>query len=211
MDIKLLGSAEAVNRRPFTSPRLLARDKDVLSYLLEDLRALMASAESTGPIQPYESHEWTVHDLKRKAVICNPQALRSARREVCLVGFFGQRHLDRDGTALEEANVELVLEFKHYPGILSYSSMELVDGNWANLVLHDKPEAREYWRASHRHAEAAQKLSPQFYRSVRIHNGVLPRGVAGAGSMFIQRTKYWDFARPTVWQAVREWEVVTLV
>lgn len=206
MDIRLLSAAEAVSHRPFTSPALLARDKAILSYLLEDLRVLMASSETSGVIQPYEPMEWMVHGRKRRAVVCNPASLQSARRELCLVGFFGERHPERDGTPLEETNAELVLEFKHYPGILSYSSMELVDGNWANLVLHDKPEAREYWRASQRHAEAATRLSPLFYRTVRIHNGVIPRGVAGKGSIVIQRTKYWDFARSTVWQAVREYE-----
>lgn len=197
-----------MSHRPFTSPALLARDKAILAYLLEDLRGLTATSGISGVIQPYEPIEWMVHGRKRRAVICNPKSLESSRRELCLVGFFGERHLDRDGTPLEETNAELVLEFKHYPGILSYSSMELVDGNWANLVLHDKPEAREYWRASQRHAEAATRLSPLFYRTVRIHNGIIPRGVAGKGSIVIQRTKYWDFARSTVWQAVREYEDV---
>jgi hypothetical protein len=204
MDVRLLGPGDAVKRRPFTSPDLLADDYAVLSYILEDLRGVFKSSATGSRIEAHQPIEWSVHGLKRRVIACDLAALRSARREICVVGFFGERHVDRDSTPLEEANADLVLEFRNYPGILSYSSMELVDGNWANLVLHDRPEAREDWRASQRHADAATRLSPLFYRTVRIHNGVLPRGVAGNGRIIIQRTKYWDFRGARVWQAVRE-------
>lgn len=204
-DALALSPAEVVKRRPFTSPDLFPHDHAILSYMLEDLRGIMG-AEDAADLGSHQSLEWVVHGLKRRVVVCDPGALRTASREICVVGFFGERHPDRDATPLEEVNAELVLEFRNYPGILSYSSMELVDGNWANLVLHDKPEAREYWRASKRHAEAAEKLSPLYYRNVRIHNGVLPRGVPGRRTIVIHRTKYWDFRHKPVWQAVREWE-----
>lgn len=207
MDVKVLGPDEVVKRRPFTSPDLYTHDHSILSYLLEDLRGILGSPSTGQRIDSHQSIEWTVHGLRRKVVVCDQPALRSARKEICVVGFFGERYFDRDSTPLEEANADLVLEFRNYPGILSYSSMELVDGNWANLVLHDKPEAREYWRASQRHADAASRLSPLFYRTVRIHNGILPRGVAGRRTIVIQRTKYWDFRGPRVWQAVRDLEV----
>ena len=112
-------------------------------------------------IVPYRPIEWVVHDLKRRVVICDAMSLHN-RRSAQLVGFFGERHPDRDGTPLEEANFEIVLEFQKYPGILSYSSMELADGNWANLVLHNVAEDRETWRASEAHARAARELSPLY-------------------------------------------------
>jgi hypothetical protein len=82
--------------------------------------------------------------------------------------------------------------------------MELADGNWANLVLHNVAEDRETWRASETHARAARELSPLYYRTVRIHNGVLPDGVMGNRSMVVERTKYWDYGSGKVWHAVRE-------
>jgi hypothetical protein len=201
MDAKVLGTTDMVSRRPFTSPRLYPRDHAVLSYMLEDLRALLGPETEVEAYQPFE---WTVHDLKRRAIVCNPSSLRGGRADVSIVGFFGERHMDMDSTPLEEANADIVLEFRDYPGVLSYSSMELVDGNWANLVLHDKPDTREYWRASRRHAEAAQDLSPFFYRTVRIHNGLLPEGLWSGRTIAIQSTKYWDFSRPRVWRATRD-------
>lgn len=209
MDVKSLAPEEAVKRRPFTSPDLYSYDYAILSYLLEDLRGLFASTVVEPPLEVHQPIEWSVHGRKRRIVVCDLTALRSARREMCVVGFFGERHLDRDATPLEEANADLVLEFRNYPGILSYSSMELADGNWANLVLHDRPEAREQWRAGQRHADAATRLSPLFYRTVRIHNGVLPRGVAGGARILIQRTKYWDFRGARTWQAVRDLQAIS--
>ena len=204
MTIRVLAADQSVARRPFTSIALYNRDLGTLSYLLEDLRSLlaqMATGEMT--VIPYQTNEWQVHGLKRRAIVTNAMGLYN-RRTVCVVGFFGERHVEKDHTALEEANAEIVLEFRNFPGILSYSSMELPDGNWANLVLHDIPEVREYWRASERHARAAQELSPQYYRTVRIHNGILPGGLMSGRAMVVERTKFWDYRNPRVWKAVRE-------
>lgn len=200
---------QAVARRPFTSPGLYVRDLAILGYMLEDLRGLLARMDGgKQAVVPYQSIEWLVHGLKRRVVVSDPVSLRH-RRTAHVVGFFGERHLDRDGSRLEEANVEIVLEFRNYPGILSYSSMELADGNWANLVLHNVAEDRETWRASEVHAQAARELSPLFYRTVRIHNGILPEGLKGGRSIAIERTKYWDYRSPKVWHAVRELVPVT--
>ncbi len=204
MATRVLAANQSVARRPFTSVSLYPRDGATLSYMLEDLRALLARM-ATGEMSviPYQSNEWLVHGLKRRVIVANAMGLHN-RRTVCVVGFFGERHLERDHTPLEEANAEIVLEFRNFPGILSYSSMELPDGNWANLVLHDIPEVREYWRASERHARAAQELSPLYYQTVRIHNGTLAGGVMSGRTIAIERTKYWDYRSPKVWHAVRE-------
>jgi len=204
MAARVLTSDQSITRRPFTSPGLYPRDLAILGYMLEDLRGLLTRiAEGRLTIAPYAPIEWVVLDLKRRVVICDAVKLHH-RKSAQLVGFFGERRLDRDGSSLEEANFEIVLEFQKYPGILSYSSMELADGNWANLVLHNVAEDRETWRASEIHARAARELSPLFYRTVRIHNGTLPDGVMGNRSIVVERTKYWDYGSTKVWHAVRE-------
>lgn len=200
MDIEVLGNDPAPGR-PFTALRLHARDGRLLARLVQDLQALVSAPDLPSPYRPLE---WRVGGLRRRAIVCDPGFLRSASDDLSVVGFFGERNMERDGAALEEANADMVLEFRNYPGILSYSSLELKDGNWANLVLHDKPDTREYWRASRRHAMAAEKLSPLYYRTVRIHNGVLPAGLYGGRPIEIQRTKYWDFSPPSPWRAVRD-------
>jgi hypothetical protein len=84
----------------------------------------------------------------------------------------------------------------------------MVDGFWANLVLHSLPSDAEDWRGSEIH-RGAVRMSPILYRDVRIHNGRLPGGVDSRNEISIYRTKYWDYgpvinAEPT-WTAIREW------
>lgn len=199
---RVLAPSQAVQGRPFTSPRLYQADRRALSYMLHDLKCLI-DAEKVR-IDSHSPISWSVNGLARRVIVCDYEVLTSKQTELCLVGFFGERHIEQSSAPLEEANAELVLEFRNYPGILSYSSMELFDGNWANLVIHDLPRAREYWRSSERHAEAANRLSPKFYQNVRIHNGVIPGGLSGGGGISIQTTKYWDYRKPRVWQAIRD-------
>lgn len=171
--------------------------------MLTELRYGMAKLEAADLIA-FFPQEWEVDGLRKRIIVARPEILKGSLH-VCVVGFFGQRHLHLDGAPLEEANTEIVLEFRHHLGILSYSSMELPDGNWANLILHDAPEVREHWRSSESHARAARELSPIFYRTVRIHNGVLPGGLPGGADIEIERTKYWDYRRKAkAWHAVRE-------
>ena len=202
MTQRILGPQQVVRGRPFTKPSLYRSDTRALTYMLHDLKCLIDANRI--PVVPFTAIEWDVNGLSRRAMVCDLGALTGRHKELCFVGFFGERHFDRSMEPLESANAELVLEFRNYPGILSYSSMELYDGNWANLVIHDVPKAREYWRSSERHAEAAERLSPQFYRSVRIHNGTIPGGLSGGGDVVIQTTKYWDYTSKRVWRAVRD-------
>ena len=102
-------------------------------------------------------------------------------RELVWVGFFGVKRPDVDRAPLYRMDDELIRELPAHPGILSYSSLELADGNWGNLILLDGDEAREHWRTSERHAHAARELAPRHYEHVRLHQGVLPGG-ARAGS-----------------------------
>lgn len=196
-----LGAEDMFPDRPFTSPQRYTTDVRALHYLLHDLKCLI-DAERV-PISPHAPIEWEANGLGRRVIVCDYANLTSPHKELCFVGFFGERHQDRSTEALESANAEIVLEFRNYPGILSYSSMELYDGNWANLVVHDLPAARENWRASERHADAANRLSPDFYRNVRIHNGIIAGGLNGGGEPVINTTKYWDYQAVPVWQAVR--------
>jgi quinol monooxygenase YgiN len=204
MTLNMLAPDQSVRGRPFTSPTLYERDLQILTYMLEDMRGLMGELyEGTLSIRPFEPVYWRVHGLGRRMVLCDPMRL-GERRDICVVGFFGERHFGPDTAALEKADAAVVLEFRDYPGILSYSSMQLPDDNWANLVLHTVPEDREAWRGGETHKRVVAELAPIHYRTVRIHNGTLRGGLTGGKAITIERTKYWDYRRPKVWQAVRE-------
>ena len=111
-----------------------------------------------------------------RAIVCDTRRLGDGR-DLAWVGFFAVRRRDVDPAPLAVRDDELIQEFPGHPGILSYSSLELGDGDWGNLILLDGDEAREHWRVSERHAAAARDLAPRHYTDVRLHQGALPGGV----------------------------------
>ena len=199
-----LGPRDEAPGRPFTAVDLIERDASTLLELLADVRSVLHEAkEGRRTIEPYQRLAWNVDGLAHRLIICNEQKLRF-REKTCAVGFFGERRTDIDSAPLEEANTAIVAEFTHYPGILSYSSVELAKGRWANLVLHDDPIDREYWRGSQLHAEAVRLLSPVHYRNVRIHNAELTDALTEDPKLTLERTKYYDFDGGVEWRAERD-------
>ena len=201
-DVVELSEYETVPGHSCADVSLFAPDLDVMAYMLQDLRTLLRSAEA-GKVEVW-SHRpftWTVHELHRRTVVCEPVQVREHQR-VCIVGFFGNRRNEFPWAKTDAIDVRLIDEFKSFPGILSYTSMELADDYWANLVVHAEPDDRDAWRNSipHRHAV---ELSPTLYTSVRIYNGHLPGGVAGSRAVEIDTTKYWDYEVDPMWRAVR--------
>ena len=199
-----LGPQEADAKRPFTAVKLIDRDLKTLSGMLDDLVTILDEVDDgSRTIEPNKRMSWRVDDLVRRLLVCNEQKLRF-HEDLCVVGFFGERHDNVEMGPLERANAQAVAQFKDYLGILSYSSVELPGGYWANMVLHDDPVDREYWRRSALHAEAARNLSPLHYKTVRIHNLRLTDRVMSDPEFSIKRTKYWDYTEVPEWTAVRE-------
>ncbi len=199
-----LGPGEEAPGRPFTAVDLIERDVGILLEILADVRGVLREVDAgTRSVEPYDKLSWKVDGLTHRLIICDESRLRY-RDRTCAVGFFGERVTDVDPAPLEEANTEIVAEFTKYPGILSYSSVELPDGKWANLVLHDDPVDREYWRRSELHAEAVRVLSPVHYRNVRIHNAELTDALTDSPNFILERTKYYDFEGGVEWRAQRE-------
>jgi len=182
---------------------LYESDVSLLAYLLQDLRAAVRlAARDELTFEPYRSITWTVHGLQRRTVICRPEPL-FLFGDVQFVGFFGDRRDDDQDSGIDEIELDVVGQFVNYPGILAYSSIELVDGQWANLVIHESPDDRESWRACPVHQKAVEMVSPKAYTGVRIHNGHIPGGVIGTAAPVLECTKYWDFEVAPVWRARR--------
>ena len=189
-----LEATEVDLAHPCTDISLYTPDLDLLAYMLQDLRSLIRSSDA-GKVElvAHEPTFWHVHGLRRRTVVCEPALIRRADR-VCIVGFFAARRESIDYPSLDELEMNLLLEFRNFPGILSYSSVELVDNQWANLVVHMAPDDREQWRQSAVHVHAVDELAPVVYHNVRIHNGCLPGGVRGIETIVIESTKYWDLS-----------------
>ncbi|MGB7861675.1 MAG: hypothetical protein WBM90_14365 [Acidimicrobiia bacterium] len=199
-----LGPNEAVSGKPFTSIKLIAVDLTVLGGMIDDLVGALAEVEAgTRTILSHDRLAWTSNGLARRLLICDEKRLR-VHPEACVVGFFGERRTELDIGPLEEANSAIVAQFRNYPGILSYSSVELPNGYWANMVLHDDPVDREYWSRGALHAQAARTLSPVHYRTVRIHNARLTARIEEHPEIRVLKTKYWDYSETGPWTAERE-------
>lgn len=199
-----LASAESVPGRAFAD---LARSHDDLAQLehmraglaalLGDAGLALGAAPASGPQIAYLDE---ADGRQHRAVVTARERLLDAS-ELTVVGFFGQRRAEVDPGMLGSVDAELLDEFVHHQYVLSYSSIELPGGDWGNLVLLEHAAGIEHWRSSQRHMYAARELSPQFYASIRLHNGHLAGGLR-APAIELTSTKYYDF-RQGWWQALR--------
>lgn len=174
-----------------------------MNYLLQDIRSLIRlAAKGERTLTAHERIEWSVHDLRRHTIVCDPVRIIEPAT-VHVVGFFSDRITDADLSPLGDAEDDLLAELRNHPGMLGYSSMELIDHYWANLVIHTDPADRETWRGAAVHKRAVIEVAPLVYNSVRIHKGCLLDGVPGSETIRIESTGYWDYASTPTWEATR--------
>ena len=124
------------------------------------------------------------------------------------VGFISKKKAVLEASVVDEiADIDqtLILEFMQNPELLSYSSLELEDGNWCNLVVFKSAIAKTHIEQSRTHQHAAYRMAPQYYDWIRLHNGVITHEGTN-DALGIQRTKYYAFhsaqARPSIRERV---------
>jgi hypothetical protein len=123
---------------------------------------------------------------------------------ITAVGFFGQKRPHADIGPIIEADKKFETQFHAHPGLLSLSTVRLPDGDFGNLVLFTSSEAKNRWNFNPLHNKLAAEVSPPYYRSIRLNNGVLPGGVSAPDELYLQRTRYIDYVDDPPWRAVRE-------
>jgi len=121
-----------------------------------------------------------------------------------VVGFFGQKRENADVRPLLAADKQFEKTFDDHPGLLSLSTVRLQDGDFGNLVLFTSPEAKDRWNYSPLHYDLVSKISPPYYKSVRLNNGVLPRGLDDPQGLYLERTRYLDYGSKPPWRALRQ-------
>ena len=143
------------------------------------------------------------HGRTHRIVIYKYQELL-LKRSLTFVGFISgkQRHLHASVVdAIQKVDGRLVQELIHIPGILSYSSLELRNGDWCNLVLLSDTDAKRQLKDTETHAYAAHELANHYYEWIRLHNGIMPQGLDHT-EMILQKTRRYTFhlaqSRPTV-------------
>jgi hypothetical protein len=201
-----LDQYEQTPERRFANPEHSYADVAILEYMRARLRETLGEAAIAlgDPLQRELSILSIKEDgerLHRLVILSRQQLLAAAGLTV--VGFFGHKRGSANPKILADVDTDLLQEFFHHTYVLSYSSLELPDGNWANLVIMLDATGIEHWRVSQKHAYAARELAPLFYKTVRLHNGVLPGGLA-APQLVLLRTKYYDYSGDNWWLAIRE-------
>jgi hypothetical protein len=204
-DCVRLAPRQTAEGRGFTDPARTDRDLAAVRVMLAEIRRQAARA-ATLPAIPrplvFEGRE--ADGRTHRAIVCDERRLADGQ-DLSWVGFFGVKRRDVDPTPLAVRDEELIREFPAHPGILSYSSLEVADGDWGNLILLDGDETREHWRVSERHADATRILAPRHYTDVRLHQGVLAGGVRAGRDPLLHRTRYYDYRDGVTWRAEREW------
>lgn len=181
-------------------------DLTVLRYMARKVHVTLKLLDQPATaLQPLLYCSDERHGRTQRIVIYNYWELL-LNKSVAFVGFISRRQKPINAAVIAEihqVDKQLVAELINSPGILSYSSLELRTGSWYNLVLLSDTAAKAHIKNSTTHAYAAYQLAPRYYEWIRLHQGVLPQGLAQE-DMQLLKTKYYTFQVLPSKPAIRE-------
>ena len=203
VQIPTLKPKEIVQDRPFTDPDRIVNDINTLRFMVDQLCLYLENDHlyANRP-PPIIVHQPSRANWFYRLVIPRPEILLQPG-ELVFVGFLGHRREDANLELAGEFDEILLNEIPDYPGLLSYSTMPLVSGDYSNLVIFTDTSVKEQWSQSMAHQQAVRKLSPDYYKSIKLYNGKLPGGIVESGALQLSRIKYFDYQVAPLWQAVR--------
>ena len=178
-------------------PIVMKRKLDlvILRYMARKIHVMLHSLDQAATTsQPFLYYLDERHKRTHRIAIYNPQELL-LNNGLPFVGFVSMRRKSLSPFVLDELRAldkKLIAELVNTPGLLSYSSLELHDGKWCNLVLFGNASAKIHVTNNDTHTYAAYEFAPRCYEWIRLHNGNMPAGLAG-NEMLLQRTKYYMF------------------
>jgi hypothetical protein len=170
-------------------------DLVILKYMAQQLYITLQQPDSQGiTAEPLLYSLEDCHQRKQRISLYKPQELLLSRR-LSFVGFVSGRQSALCASILNEVeriDELMVAELVNIAGIFSYSSLEVRPGRWYNLVIFHDAETKVHLKNSHTHTYAAYQLAPQYYAWIRLHNGIMPDGLAQQ-ELLLQSTKYYTF------------------
>ena len=203
-----LGPYEKIENKPFTD----------LSHSAEDLARLKRMAQQL--VDFYETSEYRISSKSKvpvhrsgsegsefKIYYIQPQQLFRLKN-LSVVGFFGHRRKNADIAPLVQADKQFEKVFSNFEGLLSLSTARLPSGDFANLVLFTDNEAKDQWHFNPLHYDTVAKISPPYYKSIRLNNGILPEGVRSPNLLRLTKVRYLDYTVSPHWRAVRKIETL---
>jgi hypothetical protein len=202
-DSLILGPDEMVDGRPFTDPELSQYDLETMRYMAQQL------------LDAYDDPV-VCNVLPNQQPVCqsDPQGrhfriyyvqphLHFGLKNLSVVGFFGHTRPGADVQPLIKADKKFEKVFHEHPGLLSLSTVRLANGDFANLVVFTNGAARDKWGQSKLHIELVTKISPPYYKSIRLNNGRMPFGLDQPDAVNLVRVKYIDYSSSPPWRATR--------
>jgi len=186
--------------RAFTHPDHHLTDLPVLRVMLHQLGRFLEPRSQIE--EQFESKIIPEADGRRHRYLIPRPTRLAAARNMIVVGFFGQRRPEIPVGYFAKMDKSLREEIPQHRAILSYSCMELKNGDFSNLVLLENEAVKEAWREGDNHLKAIDQ-SPRYYKSVRIYNGRIEKDVYDPESLQLLGVKYWDYDCQPTWRAVR--------
>ncbi|HEY4388231.1 MAG TPA: hypothetical protein VGN34_27595 [Ktedonobacteraceae bacterium] len=175
-----------------------ASDLAVLTHLANVVAGVTADiARQPEVIYPFFIYREASYHAYHRIVIYAHSS--SDKQDVSFVGFVSRRRAQLDPEIVQQVSdidKTLVMELAVHGNLLNYSSMQLHDGNWFNLVQFARPDGKEAVPATKTHQYAAYELAPRYYRWIRLHHGLIPRGDPANG-LQLHSTKYYTFHAST--------------
>jgi hypothetical protein len=200
-----LNPTERVEGKAFTHPGYSNLEARVMRYMMLRLCQVLESFHwqaNPNRLQPHIQELLEPDGRYHRVLLIQPTGFK-ARDHFSVVGFFGQRSFDADQGDAAERDKLLFEEMTQHQGLLSYSTLELTNGDYANCILFSDEAAKNQWGRSRVHEKAAREFSPKFYHSVRLYNGVLNAPIMESYKLKLQTVKYFDYSVQPCWSATR--------
>jgi hypothetical protein len=189
----------------FTNPEASRYDLTILQYMAETLCRIMMKPEAIpNQPRPYVLFLEEIGGRFHRIALSRPELLRQPI-DLTVVGFCGKKRPGVDRQPVDAVDDELIEEMPEHLHLLSYSTLQLESLNTVNLVIFSEPQGLSHWAASEKHALAVS-MAPDYYTVIRLHNALLPGGLASHNRLVLLRTKYYDFLDKTPWRATREFQ-----
>ena len=203
-----LHSYEKVEGKRFTHPTYIGLEARMMRFMFQRLVQVLESLERS---QGYDPNELQIREMVEpdgryhRALVIQPGLLTSLP-SFTVVGFFGQRCFDADDKDSWKRDDLLFSEMQNHQGLLSYSTLELTNGDYCNGILFRDEASKNHWGRSSVHEKAVREFSPTFYHSIRLYNGVLQAPLAEFYKLKLTSVKYFDYSVTPPWIAHRTLE-----
>lgn len=203
-----VGPYEKVKGRPFTDLKHSVKDLARLVKMTHQLVETFQDPESCDFSKTGRAVSQTdMWGNEIKIYYIRPGVLFH-RKNLTVVGFFGHRRAGADTEPIIRADNEFKKIYYDFEGLLSLSTASLPSGDFANLVLFTDDETKDQWNFNPTHYETVNEISPPYYSSVRLNNGILPDGVQSPERMRLTRVRYLDYTATPHWRAIRKIETL---